>query len=42
MHKSQLEYIRYDEAICGLNRYRGIMTGQGEYCECFQVIKAQL
>ncbi|MDD4802398.1 MAG: PIG-L family deacetylase [Syntrophomonas sp.] len=42
MHKSQLEHIRYDEAIQGLNRYRGIMTGKGNYCECFQLIKAQI
>ncbi|NLK51844.1 MAG: PIG-L family deacetylase [Syntrophomonadaceae bacterium] len=38
-HKSQIQDIRYDEAIRGLNRYRGIMSGKGEYCECFQVIK---
>jgi len=42
MHKSQLADIHYDEAILSLNRYRGIMTGQGDYCECFQIIKAQL
>ena len=38
-HKSQIEEIRYDEAVKGLNRYRGIMTGKGKYCECFQVLK---
>lgn len=38
-HKSQIQDIRYDEAVKGLNRYRGIMTGKGKYCECFQVIK---
>jgi Ser/Thr protein kinase RdoA (MazF antagonist) len=27
------------EAVKGLNRYRGIMTGKGKYCECFQVLK---
>jgi len=37
-HKSQIKDIQYDEAVKGLNRYRGIMTGKGEYCECFQVI----
>ncbi len=42
MHKSQIEYIRYDEAIQSLNRYRGILTGKGDYCECFQLIKAQI
>jgi LmbE family N-acetylglucosaminyl deacetylase len=38
-HHSQLEYYRYDEAVRGLNRYRGIMTGKGDYCEAFQFIK---
>ncbi len=42
MHKSQLEHIRYDQAIQGLNRYRGIMTGKGDYCECFQLIQTQI
>lgn len=40
-HKSQIEDIRYDEAIKGLNRYRGAMTGIADYCECFQIIKGQ-
>lgn len=39
LHASQLADIRYDEAIDGLNRYRGIMSGKGQYCECFQVLK---
>jgi LmbE family N-acetylglucosaminyl deacetylase len=38
-HESQLKDINYDEAVKCLNRYRGIMTGQGRYCECFQVLK---
>ena len=38
-HKSQIQDIKYDEAVKGLNRYRGIMTGCGNYCECFQVLK---
>ncbi|MEN6325331.1 MAG: PIG-L family deacetylase [Syntrophomonas sp.] len=42
MHRSQIEAIPYDEAIKGLNRYRGIMSGQGDYCECFQLIKSRL
>jgi LmbE family N-acetylglucosaminyl deacetylase len=37
-HQSQLE-IQYDEAVTGLNRYRGVMSGQGQYCEAFKVIK---
>lgn len=39
LHSSQLQDIQYDEAIQGLNRYRGIMSGKGQYCECFQVLK---
>ncbi|MGE5389625.1 MAG: PIG-L deacetylase family protein [Deltaproteobacteria bacterium] len=39
LHASQLEDIRYDEAIRGLNNYRGIMSGKGQFCECFQVLK---
>jgi len=42
IHRSQVESIPYDQAIAGLNRYRGIMTGQGDYCECFQLIRARL
>jgi len=41
-HRSQVESIPYDQAIAGLNRYRGIMTGRGDYCECFQLIRARL
>lgn len=38
-HKSQLASIAYDDAAQGLNRYRGIMSGMGKYCECFQLLK---
>jgi LmbE family N-acetylglucosaminyl deacetylase len=38
-HRSQLEGLRYDEAITGLNRYRAVMNSRYEYCECFQLIK---
>ena len=38
-HKSQLANVPYDEAIKGLNRYRGALTGKGIFCECFDVIK---
>jgi LmbE family N-acetylglucosaminyl deacetylase len=38
-HKSQIKDIQYDEAVRGLNRYRGITSGKGRYCECFQVLK---
>jgi LmbE family N-acetylglucosaminyl deacetylase len=37
-HHSQLKNVQYDEATRSLNRYRGIMTQKGEYCECFQVV----
>jgi N-acetylglucosamine malate deacetylase 1 len=37
-HRSQLKDIAYDEAAKSLNRYRGITTGSGYYCECFQVL----
>ena len=39
-HRSQLRDIAYDEAVAALNRFRGITTGQGRYCECFQVLAA--
>ncbi len=38
-HVSQIKDISYDEGVKGLNRYRGTMTGQGSYCECFEVIR---
>jgi len=38
-HESQLVYLQYTEAIEHLNRLRGITTGMGTYCECFQVLK---
>jgi len=37
-HASQVSTVAYDEAVKGLNRYRGILSGKGEYCEAFQVI----
>ncbi len=36
-HRSQLDGIPYDEAVAGLNRFRGITTGKGRFCECFAV-----
>jgi LmbE family N-acetylglucosaminyl deacetylase len=35
-HTSQIEKIRYDEGVRGFDRYRGVFTGKGEYCECFE------
>lgn len=40
-HRTQISDIAYDEAVQGLNRYRGITTGAGQYCECFQIIKTR-
>ncbi len=37
-HASQVSTVAYDEAVKGLNRYRAILSGMGEYCEAFQVI----
>jgi LmbE family N-acetylglucosaminyl deacetylase len=39
VHQSQIENRDYHEAIAGLNRYRGVMTRKGKYCECFKIIK---
>lgn len=36
-YKSQLSTVRYDEAIRGLNRYRGLMTSAGDYAEVFKI-----
>ena len=37
-HASQLAAISYDEAVSSLNRYRGILSGKGDYCEAFQIL----
>lgn len=37
-HASQISGVSYDEAVKCLNRYRGILSGAGRYCEAFQVI----
>ena len=37
-HRSQMDFIPYDEMTTSLNRFRGITTGKGKYCECFQVL----
>ncbi|MCU0582152.1 MAG: hypothetical protein MUF26_06840, partial [Syntrophales bacterium] len=37
-HASQVSTVAYDEAVKGLNRYRGVLSGMGDYCEAFQVI----
>jgi LmbE family N-acetylglucosaminyl deacetylase len=37
-HTSQLATMPYDEAATCLNRYRGIISGKGRYCESFQIL----
>jgi N-acetylglucosamine malate deacetylase 1 len=37
-HQSQIRDVAYDEAALSLNRYRGVTTGKGRYCECFAVL----
>jgi len=39
-HVSQVQDIDYADAVRSFNRYRGVLTGRGRYCECFQVLKA--
>lgn len=41
-HQSQMKDMGYIEAILGLNRYRGELSGQSEYAEAFQVIKQSI
>ena len=41
-YTSQLANVAYDEAVVGLNRYRGAMTGIGKYAECYGVERAEL
>lgn len=38
-HASQLANIDYLEAVRSLNRFRGVITGKGAYCECFQIAR---
>lgn len=40
-YRSQLEHLGYDEAIPALNRYRGIMTTKGDYCEVYDCFRLQ-
>jgi len=38
-HRSQISASAYDEAFKGLARYRGVMSGAGDYAEVFEVIR---
>jgi N-acetylglucosamine malate deacetylase 1 len=37
-YRSQLAQFRYDDAIRGLNRYRGVLAGACRYAEAFQYL----
>lgn len=37
VHRSQVDYFPYDELTKALARFRGIVTGQGKFCEVFCV-----
>ena len=39
-HRSQTAGVRYDEAVRGLARWRGVMSLSGGDAEVFEVIKA--
>lgn len=38
-HRSQVDVTHYDEAFTGLARYRGVMSGAGDYAEVFEAIR---
>jgi len=40
-YHSQIRERAYDEAIRGLNRYRAVMAGVGQYVEVFKIYKLQ-
>lgn len=40
-HSSQVNHYDYVSAIEGLMKYRGVMSGAGEYAEVFEVIKTK-
>lgn len=39
-HRSQVSAYAYDEAVKGLNRYRGIISGRGNYGEAFRIYRS--
>ena len=41
-HRTQLNNLDYADAIRGLNRYRGVMSQRGTYCEVFQIMHCNL
>jgi len=38
-YQSQIEERAYDDAVQGLNRYRAVMAGVGQYAEAFRIYK---
>ena len=40
-HASQIGPVSYADGVEGLNRFRGVMTGKGQYCECFKVLHTE-
>lgn len=40
-YRSQMMWGRWDEAILGLNRFRGIISRTGEYAEAFTAVKTR-
>lgn len=41
-HKSQLNNLDYADAVRGLNRFRGVTSQKGKYCEVFQITHCNL
>ena len=41
-HRTQLNNLDYADAIRGLNRFRGVMSQKGKYCEVFQITHCNL
>jgi LmbE family N-acetylglucosaminyl deacetylase len=39
MHKSQNMLFNFSKAALSLNAYRGVMSGKGDYCEAFIILK---
>jgi LmbE family N-acetylglucosaminyl deacetylase len=39
-YRSQLEQLRYDRAIAGLNQYRGALAGRCDFVEAFALLEA--
>ncbi len=42
MHRTQLNNLDYADATQGLNRFRGVMSQKGKYCEVFQITHCNL